>query len=316
MGWKKGRARNETKGYERYLEVHAKYGETHTNLQIAGMLGVSLITVERYNRKAGIKKAAPYKGFPARAITASEQYLLENNRNLTNAEAAELLGITPKQIIKWRKELGLSVGHTGKWCRAKHPKGYLGHTHGEEARAKISKTSKAAWANPNSKLNSDEVAQKRSDNLMRRQNENRIQNYSRCAAGKRADLGDYYFRSAWEANYARYLNWLKANGEIADWKYEPDTFWFEAIRRGTRSYKPDFKIFHRDGTFYYIEIKGWMDAKSQTKLKRMAKYHPHVKIELVQRKDYLALRRCVEFIPLWEWDATMKRGIKIELEAA
>ena len=42
-----------------------------------------------------------------------------------------------------------------------------------------------------------------------------------------------YARSRWEANYARYLEWLRANGSIAKWEHEPETFWFEGIKRGT-----------------------------------------------------------------------------------
>jgi len=29
-----------------------------------------------------------------------------------------------------------------------------------------------------------------------------------------------------------------------------------------------------NGTHQWHEVKGWMDARSKTKLKRMAKYHP------------------------------------------
>ena len=32
--------------------------------------------------------------------------------------------------------------------------------------------------------------------------------------GKREDLGGLYVRSAWEANYCRYLSWLIEQGEI------------------------------------------------------------------------------------------------------
>ncbi len=50
-------------------------------------------------------------------------------------------------------------------------------------------------------------------------------------------------RSTWEMNYAHYLDWLKKKKEIKKWEYEPDTFWFKNIRRGTCSYLPDFKIY-------------------------------------------------------------------------
>ena len=119
--------------------------------------------------------------------------------------------------------------------------------------------------------------------------------------GKRADLGDRYFRSSWEANYARYLDWLEDLGQIASWQYEPCTFEFIAIKRGTRFYTPDFKIVETDGTVVYHEVKGYMDRRSQTKLKRMAKYFPHVKIILIDKDAYYAIAAQVKrIIPNWE----------------
>lgn len=121
---------------------------------------------------------------------------------------------------------------------------------------------------------------------------NKSNPYSKIKAGRSADLGDTYFRSAWERNFARYLNLLQANGDIHHWDYEPDTFWFEAIKRGVRSYKPDFKVWDSKGAEpYYYEVKGWMDAKSKTKLKRMAKYHPEIKVILFGKKEYNDLQK-------------------------
>lgn len=98
--------------------------------------------------------------------------------------------------------------------------------------------------------------------------------------------GTMYFRSKWEANYALFLDFLVGKGEIKNWEYEPDAFIFEEIKFGTRSYRPDFKVFNHDGTFEYHEVKGYMDSKSKTKLKRMAKYYPEVKIVLIDSTYY------------------------------
>ena len=81
---------------------------------------------------------------------------------------------------------------------------------------------------------------------------------------------EVFFRSRWEANYGRYLEWLKNNGEIAGWEHEVDVFWFENVKRGCVSYLPDFKITHNDGSIDYLEVKGWMVQRSKTKLKRMS----------------------------------------------
>lgn len=71
-----------------------------------------------------------------------------------------------------------------------------------------------------------------------------------------------------------HLDRLKRAGYIANWEHEPKTFWFEQIKRGVRSYKPDFLVTKIDGTTYWVEVKGFMDAKSKTKIKRFNKYYP------------------------------------------
>ena len=91
----------------------------------------------------------------------------------------------------------------------------------------------------------------------------------------------YYFRSSWEANYARYLQFLKEKGQIKEWLHEPQTFWFENIKRGTRSYLPDFKVIRNNDSHYWVEVKGYMDNKSNTKLKRFKKYYPNEEMHLI-----------------------------------
>lgn len=90
-----------------------------------------------------------------------------------------------------------------------------------------------------------------------------------------------YFRSEWEFKFAKYLQSLKDRKEIKDWHHEPETFWFEEIRRGTRSYLPDFKVIRPDDSWYWVEVKGYMDRKSLTKIKRFKKYYPQEKLLVV-----------------------------------
>ncbi len=90
-----------------------------------------------------------------------------------------------------------------------------------------------------------------------------------------------FFRSKWEYSYALYLQWQKEQKIILDWEYEPKTFWFEQIKRGVRSYKPDFRVFLADGSTKWVEVKGYLDPKSKTKLARFMKYYPEEKIEVV-----------------------------------
>jgi hypothetical protein len=106
-------------------------------------------------------------------------------------------------------------------------------------------------------------------------------------------IGDQciFLRSLWEFNYAQILENRKRLGIIRNWRYEPITFWFLQIKRGTRSYKPDFEVTLLDGSIEYHEVKGWMTPRSRTALKRMAKYHPDVVIRLIGPEEYRTLRR-------------------------
>jgi len=110
--------------------------------------------------------------------------------------------------------------------------------------------------------------------------------------------GDYdingttmYFRSKWEANYALFLDFLIDHKEIVKWEFEPDTFVFEKIQFGTRSYTPDFKVFNNNGTISYHEVKGYMDSKSKTKLKRMKRYYPKIEVILIDSGEYNLLKK-------------------------
>ena len=110
-----------------------------------------------------------------------------------------------------------------------------------------------------------------------------------------------YARSRWEANYARYLEWLKANGQIKEWEHEPETFWFVGIRRGCCSYLPDFRVTENNGTVGFHEVKGWFDARSKTKIKRMAKYHPTVSLRIIAAPWFKENgRKLSGIIPNWE----------------
>lgn len=117
------------------------------------------------------------------------------------------------------------------------------------------------------------------------------------------EIGGYkkYYRSRWEANYARYLEHIRLQGEVVEWKHEPTTFWFEGIKRGVTNYLPDFYVKYADGREEYHEVKGWMDAKSATKIKRMGKYHPQVKLLVIDKKLYLQLEKQYQkIIEGWE----------------
>jgi hypothetical protein len=205
-----------------------------------------------------------------------------------------------------RKQMGASL--SARWEKQGHPRGMLGKKQPPEATAR----SVAGRKKKRALLSAEqatEIALRAVQTKIERYGTAAPQGfmdgssnpYSRTKSGRRTDLGGIFFRSRWEANYARFLNLLKTQGQIQRWEYEAETFWFEAIKRGVRSYTPDFKIWGRDGSVYFIEVKGWMDAKSKTKLKRMKKYHPEVDLRLFGAKAYRELERKLgAAIPGWE----------------
>lgn len=185
----------------------------------------------------------------------------------------------------------------------KHPKGMLGKKQTEKCKAASRAQSLALLAKGEHPFQRPKTeAQRQAKSVMMRE---RLKTpggvYSRAKRGYRDDMPGIFFRSRWEANYARFLTFLVKNGSVARWEFEPDTFWFEAIRRGVRSYCPDFKVWSSDGSFQYHEVKGWMDKKSATKLKRMKKYHPDVTVLLIGEKAYREVEKKLSgVIPGWE----------------
>jgi hypothetical protein len=108
-------------------------------------------------------------------------------------------------------------------------------------------------------------------------------------------------RSKWEAQYGFYLLWLKSHGIIRDFEHEPKTFWFKDIKRGTVSYLPDYRVTNPDGSQEYHEVKGWMSPKDGTKLKRMKKYFPGIKLIVIDAEWFKRNRKKLSgLVPGWE----------------
>jgi hypothetical protein len=98
-----------------------------------------------------------------------------------------------------------------------------------------------------------------------------------------AELG-FSPKSIWEKNYGAYLRWLKTTGLILDWAYESAVFTFDQITRGTREYRPDFRVDESIDKHFWVEVKGFFDQRSKTQLKRMRKYYPQEEVRVVGRE--------------------------------
>jgi hypothetical protein len=110
-----------------------------------------------------------------------------------------------------------------------------------------------------------------------------------------------FFRSKQEANYARWLEFQKQRNIIKDWQHEPKTFWFEGIKRGINNYTPDFMVTFPDDKIEWHEVKGWMDSRSKTKIKRFLKYHPTETLKVFGSKWYQAASKKLHRI-IRDWE--------------
>ena len=186
-----------------------------------------------------------------------------------------------------------------------HPKGMLGKKHSEATKARIAVTSKERADSETDEQKSSRI-EKGLKTKVARYGSIAPKNLRGSWKAAWREIGGIrkYYRSAWEANYARYLEWLLSLGEIKAWEHEPETFWFEGIKRGVRSYLPDFRVTENSGEVVYHEVKGYMDKKSKTKIKRMAKYHPDVRLIVIDSRAYNAIKKKVQsLIDGWETDS-------------
>jgi hypothetical protein len=213
----------------------------------------------------------------AKHFGRTKQFLCRQAKRLNLTDPARPKGYLPQLTSEAQKERIRTNGH---------PRGMSGKTHSEEFKERQRERGFDRWEGMTE--------------------EERL---AFSTTGKRSwkggwrEIGDVkkYYRSTWEANYARYLEWLKRRGEIQSWRHEPKTFWFLNIKRGTRSYLPDFEVIENGGKAVYHEVKGWLDDKSRVKLQRMAKYYPQEKIILIDRAAYQSIAKTMKAI-IRDWE--------------
>ena len=56
-----------------------------------------------------------------------------------------------------------------------------------------------------------------------------------------------------------------------------------------------------NGQVEFHEVKGWMDSRSKTCIRRMAKYHPKVVLKVIDKPVYMGIARTVGgIVPGWD----------------
>lgn len=300
--------------------LRAMYRDRTPVASIAAALGRSEGAVRNRAYKLGITNrkdwtdeeialvCAAYEGATVGEELGLDALADKLGRHKTNiSRKARTLGLTDisRPMKRERKVRVPRLGHKGsaelkagqsaaakeRIAKNGHPRGMLGKKHKAEARAAIAEQSRARWA---SYTEAERAAQRmkalktlaeRGLSVPGTRPRGTWKAGWRTVGGKRN-----YYRSRWEANYARWLQFLKDRGEIVDWEHEPQTFWFEKIMRGVRSYKPDFRVTERTQVTWH-EVKGWMDSRSRTTLKRFAKYYPDEILILIRERQMKSLAR-------------------------
>ncbi len=111
---------------------------------------------------------------------------------------------------------------------------------------------------------------------------------ARAKAGTRKDLGNFYFYSRWEANFARVLNFLNI-----EWKFQPKTFDLRGKKYTPDFYLPEYGL--------YIEIKNYLSEFSEERDRRFRKIYPEENLSLLLKKDYIKMQEV--FAPrIIEWE--------------
>lgn len=298
---------------ERLIESYRRTGSVWKTADEVGICGQAVHW--RLKRCGALK--------PVRYFTSEDAELLkrEYERHARAGRLDALCAImrrTKPFLCNKAKALGIPQGNAYEPDRAAigadrrqwiaqhgHPRGALGMTHGVATRAKISARVKAAV-----ERRAPEQENMRIDKMMTTKfakygrsnpavfNRGKATTWKaawREIAGKRI-----YFRSRWEYNYAVYLQMLVEKRAILSWEHEPKTFWFDKIKRGVRSYLPDFRVQLVNGGEEYHEVKGWMDDRSKTCISRMARYYPEVTLKIIDATWFKNNGRILCFLPGWE----------------
>lgn len=213
----------------------------------------------------------------------------ENICNLNLDMISKQIGKHKTNICRKAKELGLTYSHRIKTEeqniatgirtklyleRNEHPKGMLGKHHSDEFKKNQSIIMTGIKQNI-----SDEERLRRS-NQARENIKKALSNgncFSRTKSGIRKDIGNIFFRSSWEANFARVLNIENRN-----WKYEPKDF---KINDSGDVYIPDFYLPEED---IWVEVKGWLMPNNKKKLKLFMESNKEIAEKLyflIDKKD-------------------------------
>lgn len=182
-------------------------------------------------------------------------------------------------MVKTRREAGSYVRtdsqneKLSESLRKKYESGWNPNT--EEHREKLSQQMKSRWSDGTMAEKTKETSLRKYGVYHHTQRDEYVKaaaKFSFAKQGYRDDLR-IYFRSSWEANFARYLNFLGKS-----WVYEPRQF----LLSSGISYIPDFYLPSEE---IYYEIKGAWVGKAKEKV-RLAIEEYGIKLIVIDFDEY------------------------------
>lgn len=214
------------------------------------------------------------------------------------AKTRERYSAAQKHIVATRPDImaARAANVRASHARNGHPRGMLGKHQPQSARDAISRGNKG-------RVRPEEETKKAIATKLERYGSlvPKVSRGNWRASWRTIGTVRKFFRSSWEANYARYLEMLRQRGEIISWEHEPAAFKFAVEGTKCTSYLPDFRITHLGGSVEFHEVKGWKDADSMLKLERMVIYHPLVFVKVIDKAWFSANARDLKNqIPDWE----------------
>lgn len=237
-------------------------------------LDLCMLSKEMNRQKTSISRYARKIGLTDICRKNTEESIKKSKIGLQNyykTEAGKQAKVKAKELLSY-------------YAKNKHPKGMLNKHHSADTRKRMSEShielSKNMAYEEKHQIAMKAVKTKRDKGIIHT-GENA---YSRCKGGHRKDI-DHYFRSSWEANIARLLNFKSIK-----WEYEYKRFNFENEIEGVLSYQPDFYLPEYN---IWIEVKGWMDDKSKKRLELFKIYYPdeYKNFILIDQKYYYSLEK-------------------------
>lgn len=197
--------------------------------------------------------------------------------------------------VQKRKEKGSYVrteaqnSKLSQTLKEKYESGWNPNT--DEHRAKLSILMKDRWASGNMSIMISRTCQEKygvAHHTQRLEYLEFVSKFSYAKHGFRSDI-NINVRSAWEANFARYLTFIGKS-----WLYEPKRLQLKS----EKTYLPDFYVPEEDT---YYEVKGFWNARSREKVND-AINELNINLVLIEKEHYdIITREFSHLIPNWEF---------------